>query len=554
MGNTQNFKSQRTYAHEVGHNVGRNHVNWLINTVGVDTEHHLALPKTNNIPQFQPPSKNDIMVPGLNSNQAWVTVTNYNYFGNHPKFQASESAAFETSVLMITGIWNQETGEVTASHVLNVPTATPSTAATPEETAFTVRAYSGLNVVQTLPIAAGTSADTCADHPDSVVPVNEVGIRAFLPLGAAPIDRVEITPAGGIESPGLTLVRSANAPEVQFVSPEASGDVTGGKLKVTWTGSDADGDPLSYYLRYSNNGTNFTPLATGITATEWDVDLGQLPTLVNGQGYFQLLASDGLNTTVVNSPTLNGGNTFANDTNEPWVFICTPDPDSTYQRGTTVFLHSSGWDLEDRSLGGSSIQWASDLDGPLGSGRVTSVATLSVGVHQVTVTATDSSGLTATDTHQVTITDRGLPGESTINYCTAGTTASGCQGSMSTTGSPSASAASGFTFELTGGEGAKSGIFFYGTNGRQANPWGNGSSFQCVVPPVLRAGLLTGSGTAGACDGTFSQDMNVLWTAKPQKNPGSGAVVQAQCWFRDPMNTSNQTTSLSDAIEFTMVP
>ena len=33
-------------------------------------------------------------------------------------------------------------------------------------------------------------------------------------------------------------------------------------------------------------------------------------------------------------------------------------------------------------------------------------------------------------------------------------------------------------------------------------------------------------------------------------NPGAGAAVQAQLWYRDPLNTSNQPTSLSDAIEF----
>jgi hypothetical protein len=37
-------------------------------------------------------------------------------------------------------------------------------------------------------------------------------------------------------------------------------------------------------------------------------------------------------------------------------------------------------------------------------------------------------------------------------------------------------------------------------------------------------------------------------------NPGAGAQVQAQLWYRDPQNTSNQTTSLSDAIEFLVAP
>jgi hypothetical protein len=142
-------------------------------------------------------------------------------------------------------------------------------------------------------------------------------------------------------------------------------------------------------------------------------------------------------------------------------------------------------------------------------------------------------------------------------YCTAGTTAAGCQAQISAVGTASATASSGFTLQATGAEGNKSGIFFFSTNGRQANSWGNGTSYQCVVTPVTRAGLITGTGTAGLCDGTFSQDLNALWCAScpsPPKNPGSGALVQAQLWFRDPMNTSNQTTSLSNAVEFSVCP
>ena len=75
-----------------------------------------------------------------------------------------------------------------------------------------------------------------------------------------------------------------------------------------------------------------------------------------------------------------------------------------------------------------------------------------------------------------------------------------------------------------------------------------------VVEASVCAGLLTGSGTSGLCDGSFAQDLNARWTAKPTHNPGAGAVVQAQLWYRDPFNTSNQTTSLSDAIEFTVQP
>jgi hypothetical protein len=48
--------------------------------------------------------------------------------------------------------------------------------------------------------------------------------------------------------------------------------------------------------------------------------------------------------------------------------------------------------------------------------------------------------------------------------------------------------------------------------------------------------------------------MNTRWQAKPTQNPGAGAIVQLQLWYRDPFNTRNQTTSLSDAIEFCVEP
>jgi hypothetical protein len=72
-----------------------------------------------------------------------------------------------------------------------------------------------------------------------------------------------------------------------------------------------------------------------------------------------------------------------------------------------------------------------------------------------------------------------------------------------------------------------------------------------------RAGPLAGSGTAGICDGSFSQDLNATWCPdcpKPNLNPGAGAVVQLQLWYRDPLSTSNQPTSLSDAIQFCVSP
>jgi hypothetical protein len=167
----------------------------------------------------------------------------------------------------------------------------------------------------------------------------------------------------------------------------------------------------------------------------------------------------------------------------------------------------------------------------------------------------------ATVTCEVTPSDGLLSGPTALasftsvsTYCTPGTTASGCNALISATGAPSLSASAGFDVSVSGAEGAKDGLFFFGTNGQQASPWGNGTSFQCVVPPVVRTALQNGTGTAGACNGSFQLDFNAWMAAHPAQSPAAGEPTSMQCWFRDPLNTSNQTTSLSDALSFVVCP
>jgi hypothetical protein len=144
------------------------------------------------------------------------------------------------------------------------------------------------------------------------------------------------------------------------------------------------------------------------------------------------------------------------------------------------------------------------------------------------------------------------------SYCTAGTSGSGCTALLSASGIASATQPDGFVVSCAALEGDKDGLFFFGTNGRLATPWGTSTSFLCVAPPTQRCGLLTKTGTPGGCDGTFSQDLNQFWCPtcpRPDVNPGAGAVVDLQLWYRDPLNLANsKTTSLSDALEFTLAP
>jgi choice-of-anchor B domain-containing protein len=142
------------------------------------------------------------------------------------------------------------------------------------------------------------------------------------------------------------------------------------------------------------------------------------------------------------------------------------------------------------------------------------------------------------------------------SYCTAGTSANGCTAQMSGTGTPSASASSGFTISTSNVEGAKQGLIFYGVSGAAASSWGVGSSsFLCVKAPTQRTPVQNSGGTAGLCDGTLALD----WNAFVSSNPGTvgtpfaaGDTVWAQTWYRDP--PSPNTTSLSDGLRFTVGP
>lgn len=160
--------------------------------------------------------------------------------------------------------------------------------------------------------------------------------------------------------------------------------------------------------------------------------------------------------------------------------------------------------------------------------------------------SSDSNGLVARYTLSST----------TSTYCTAGTTSSGCVPSIAGSGVAQASANAGFVLTSVQVEGNRSGLFFYGVNGRVGSPWGaGGSSYFCVKTPVQRMSALTTGGTSGACDGTLSQD----WRSYVHSHPtalgqpfSAGDSVWAQAWFRDP--PASKTTSLTDALEFTLLP
>lgn len=143
-----------------------------------------------------------------------------------------------------------------------------------------------------------------------------------------------------------------------------------------------------------------------------------------------------------------------------------------------------------------------------------------------------------------------------VNYCTSALSSQGCTPSISASGSPSVSTASGFTIAVQGVDGAKQGLVYYALGGRASTPLAPGSSsFFCVRGPLQRMGVQNSGGATGSCAGSFQQD----WLAYLAANPGAvgapfaaGINVQAQAWYRDP--PAPKSVALSNALEFITVP
>jgi hypothetical protein len=200
-------------------------------------------------------------------------------------------------------------------------------------------------------------------------------------------------------TPLITRTVSANTPTVTVISPNGGETLNGSSFNVTWTGSDLDGDPLTYLLEYStDNGATWDLLGTNIIQTQATIDLTQLPGTT--QGLFRVWASDGVNTSFDASNAV-----FSVPSKLPQITSIAPISGTTYVVSQTVTLQGGAFDPEDNVLGDAQLQWTSSLQGALGNGSMLQLTDLMVGTHVITLTATDSDNNVATATTVITVTE-----------------------------------------------------------------------------------------------------------------------------------------------------
>lgn len=142
-------------------------------------------------------------------------------------------------------------------------------------------------------------------------------------------------------------------------------------------------------------------------------------------------------------------------------------------------------------------------------------------------------------------------------YCTAGTSTGGCVAQISASANPNVAHSAPCLLSVTGVEGQRTGVIFYGIAKRMQS-WcaqGGGSSFLCVKVPLQRLSPQNSGGTFGACDGAYSIDWNSFQLASPTMLGAPWIASQktfVQAWFHDPQ--SCKTSALSDAVELTYLP
>ena len=140
----------------------------------------------------------------------------------------------------------------------------------------------------------------------------------------------------------------------------------------------------------------------------------------------------------------------------------------------------------------------------------------------------------------------------------AKTNSLGCEPAISSAGTPSASASTGFVIDCAQVRNNKNGLLFYGFTGAQQIPFLGG--FLCVSTPIRRAIVVNAGGNAAPandCSGVLSMDWNAFSHGSLGGNPAAGAStvgaeIHSQWWARDQGFAPPNNHSLSDGLRFTV--
>lgn len=177
------------------------------------------------------------------------------------------------------------------------------------------------------------------------------------------------------------------------------GEVTlgGDRIDASWTVTDPDSSVHAYRLEFSTDGgTTWHILIPHLDDPNVTLDASTLPG--SSQMQLRVQASDGAGTSTAIS------NTFEVPEHAPEAEIVSP-AGGTFRVGQLVPLRAAAFDTDDGTLDGGSVTWSSNKDGTLGNGASLPTYDLSAGLHTITMTARDSDDNAVTDSISINVFD-----------------------------------------------------------------------------------------------------------------------------------------------------
>jgi hypothetical protein len=181
------------------------------------------------------------------------------------------------------------------------------------------------------------------------------------------------------------LVRRTGSPRGSFLALPSN--VLTRPSRINWIMSHPDGrGELSSALLFSPDaGASWRTVAINLTTTSYVLDPGSLPG--TNQGQLRLLISDGMQTTVVDSPAR-----LRTRPKPPTVLIIEPDTGARIAAGARLVLHAVANSIQDGALREEAYRWFAD--GKLvGRGSKVEPRGLRPGHHEIFLVVTDVLGL-----------------------------------------------------------------------------------------------------------------------------------------------------------------
>ncbi|MEA2473436.1 MAG: hypothetical protein QOE06_1351 [Thermoleophilaceae bacterium] len=307
FGNTDPVRGQRSFAHELTHNLGLDHVNRSINPfLGWDVGAGLdANPAANNTTgRVKPQPRFDIQVPGQLTNSAWVDQIDYQYMLNYSEFAPEDPFArirklAQRYMLVVRGRVDPGGQKVTELDPafrypwLSEATPPPSARA---QLQVTVKTTDGKTVKVGAAAITGNDEDpgahTKQGYFEAMVPVSGT-------VASVQIARRSTSPLHKSATPPLAgRTRSIHRPQIASLRA-LGGNALEGRRTIDWTAHDTDtkAKDVRFQAAYSpDNGKSFVPIGVDFKGSKLTFDTSEVPPS-KGTGIIRIFASDGLNST-----------------------------------------------------------------------------------------------------------------------------------------------------------------------------------------------------------------------------------------------------------------